>query len=124
MDDLDATRSAVSRLRHDAGGSDPWTESGGASRCRGGFAWRDAHGNQFDITISMIRPAPSTPAEHAAASRRAAWQTVMLGDESACTADPEAWRFAVSCREGEVRKGAPERGGGFRAPDRFRAEIG
>ncbi len=104
MDDIDATRSAVARLRHDTGGSDPWTESGGASRCRGGFAWRDAHGNQFDITISLIRPAPRTPAERETACLRAAWETVMLGDDSACTADPEAWRFAMSCREGELKK--------------------
>jgi len=103
MDHLDATRSAVARLRHDAGGSDPWTESG-ASRCRGGFAWRDTHGNQFDITISLIHPAPRTPAERDAASLRAGWQTVMLGDDSACTADPEAWRHAMSCREGELKK--------------------
>jgi hypothetical protein len=98
MDDLDATRSAVARLRREAGGSDPWTESGGAPGCRGGFAWRDAHGNQFDITISLIRPAPRTPAEHETACRRAAWQTVMLGDDCACTNDPEAWRHAVECR--------------------------
>jgi len=98
MDDLDTTKSAVSRLRRDAGGSDPWTESGGTSRCRGGFAWRDAHGNQFDITISLIRSAPRTQAEHEAARRRAAWQTVMLGNDAAYTADPEAWRFAMSCR--------------------------
>ena len=98
MDDIDATRSAVSRLHHDAGGSDPWTESGGTSRCRGGFAWRDAHGNQFDITISLIRPAPRTQAEHEPARRRAVWQTVMLGDDCACTNDPEAWRHAVECR--------------------------
>src|SRR5688500_7455867 len=100
MDDLDATRSAIAQLRHDARGSDPWSDSEG----RGGFAWRDAHGNQFDVTISLIRPAPRTAAEHGAASLRAAWQTVMLGDDSACTADPEAWCFAMSCREGDGEK--------------------
>lgn len=101
MDHHDATRSAVTRLRHESGGSDPWTESGPARR-HGGFAWRDAHGNQFDITITLTRPAPRTAAERKAASLRHAWETVMLGDDSAYTADPEAWRFAMSCREGEA----------------------
>jgi hypothetical protein len=103
MQDTETTRAAVTRLRHAAGGSDPWTRSDGASRCRGGFAWRDAHGNQFDVTISLARSAPHTPAEHEAERLRAAWQTVMLGDDSACTADPEAWRFASDCRDRELQ---------------------
>lgn len=103
MDETDATRSAVSRLRRDAGGSDPWTESAG-SRCSGGFAWRDDHGNQFDITISLTRRAPRTPEEREAERLRARWQTIMLGDDAACTADPEAWRFALTCRDRELGK--------------------
>ena len=102
--DREATSMAVSSLRHTVGGSDPWTESEGTARCRGGFVWRDAGGNQFDVTISLFRAAPRSPAERKMASLRDAWQTVMLGDDSACTADPEAWRFAMSCREGELKK--------------------
>ncbi|MEN3977191.1 hypothetical protein [Emcibacter sp. SYSU 3D8] len=126
MDDAHATRSAVARLRHDTGGSDPWSESGGSSRCRGGFAWRDEHGNQFDIMISLIRLAPRTPTEHEAASLRGAWQTVMLGDDAACTVDPQAWRFATECRQvmwGSEKSWAPRRGDSGR-PNRFRAESG
>ncbi|MGE0667966.1 MAG: hypothetical protein AB7O49_15525 [Sphingomonadales bacterium] len=102
--DLDAIRSAVARLRRDAGGSDHWTQAGSGAPCRGGFAWRDAQGNQFDVTISLFRAAPRTPAEREAQRVRDAWQTVMLGDDLACTGDPEAWRHAMRSRDAELRK--------------------
>ena len=101
--DIDTTRSATTRLREVTGGSDPWMESGLAG-CRGGFAWQDDHGNSFDITISLFHAAPRTAAEQYSEHLREAWQTVMLGDDSACTADPDAWRHAVKHRDEELGK--------------------
>jgi hypothetical protein len=115
-----AMGAAVTRLRHAAGGSDPWTESCGAARCRGGFAWRDEAGNQFDIIISLIREAPRTPEQEEAARLRRGWQTTILGDDAAHSTNPNGWCFAEQCRmqslmlEGEKIEGARE--GGYRAP--------
>ncbi len=106
----DATAVAVSDLRLAAGGSDPWTRTGG--KAEGGFTWRDAAGNQFDVTISLTRPAPRLPAEAHARRLRDAWQGVMLGDDSACTADAESWRFAERCRAAPPVSGAPVSGKG------------
>jgi len=93
----DAVGGAVCALRHAAGGHDPWTEHQGKDPGRGGFAWRDDAGNQFDVTISLTRPAPRTAGEREARRLHDAWSTVMLGDDAAHSTDPQRWRFAESC---------------------------
>ena len=114
-----ATEAAVAHLRHLSGGSDPWTESGGAAHCRGGFAWHDMAGNRFDITIHLIRQVPLTPEQHDADRLRHAWQTAMLGDDAVHSTDPHGWRFAEQCRTQSLmmeRKIEGAREGGYRAP--------
>lgn len=93
----DAIGGAVCSLRHAAGGHDPWTEHG-KDTGRGGFAWRDDAGNQFDVTISLTRPAPRTAREREARRLHDAWSTIMLGDDAAHSTDPAGWRFAMDCR--------------------------
>jgi hypothetical protein len=106
---------AVTALNSANRGHDPWTETGG----RGGFAWRDADGNQFDITISLVRRAPRTTDERRDRQYSDAWRTVVLGDDLACIGDREGWRFAMSCRDrvaarrrdgGDEQEGHSERG--------------
>ncbi len=106
---MKAMENAVSDLRHTAGGSNPWTESLGTARCSGGFAWRDNAGNQFDLTISLVRQAPEAAVQQSAASLRHTWQTIILGDDAVYSTDPDGWRFARACAAREMEIGSGEK---------------
>ncbi|MBI1181021.1 MAG: hypothetical protein GC201_10715 [Alphaproteobacteria bacterium] len=118
MDDGEAEliANAVAALRRASGGSDPWTETGGTARCRGGFAWHDRRGNAYDVTVRLSRRA--RPADGDDCRRADAGRIVMLGDDAVRSTDPPAWRFALDClgpaeqgRETK-EKGAQEGGSG------------